>query len=823
MIRGISVKGKCFEQETKLLFFPEPHDRAAIVYGRNGAGKSTISRAFRSLGESSGEGAAPVVASDAALTGTYSYDAEPLEAQLVFEEGQYGLPEVPSTQIVQVFNETFVDERVKVRADGIDTVVLFGEQAELQEQIDDARREIASVQGALDEAIEARDVAVKNENTARQKVEQALKGDWANRSRAILQSSNATSSWSDTFKSIMEGRPARGQVDELKPLLDERIARYLGVTSGARVESSWRMASEETLLDGMSESLLAQVLDVPDGEGIAGLVAESLGRFEEFVNGSEQVFADETVNHCPMCQQALSADYRAALLAAIRDAVDDSAEQLKLKLESAKLTEFSFDSLTVDRRLGEALIAATATAAGDYNVQVKGWNQACELKKSQLYSVLSWDERSLVEAAGALSMRLRELEQARSGLNAELDSRESEKQALIIQNNELTSLELTPQFAALRDASAATAVERKTVEHTGQSLTSLQSVLANLTAQAANVQIAADEINAHLQAIFAESERLKLELHVDGSEDGPTLYHVLNRGRKMRPEGLSVGERNVLALTYFFTTVRRSIEKAPEHASVLVVLDDPVSSVDVDNRLGIHGFVEAQMRGLLSTNNRVRVLLLTHDLTVARDLAKSAHRALPPKGQGNGPNKTQGKKANWSLAGYVLRREGGIAGKTGLERRNFDSLNEYESLLKLAYGYAATDVEGGNGAVNDLQNLTIGNVVRRVLEAFSTFIYKAGFQESALGDAYKGITERDLSLDLRAGHRAFLHDSSHAADGLSSLRFFGGFAGLEPVEQVLHTRRVLALMYTLQEAHMKRYLPKAEEDFKKWQLELLSL
>ena len=48
-VEGIMINGRCFAKKTLLSFFPEKDDRIAIVYGKNGSGKSTISDGFSKI------------------------------------------------------------------------------------------------------------------------------------------------------------------------------------------------------------------------------------------------------------------------------------------------------------------------------------------------------------------------------------------------------------------------------------------------------------------------------------------------------------------------------------------------------------------------------------------------------------------------------------------------------------------------------------------------------------------------------------------------------------------------------------------------------
>lgn len=46
-IRGISIQGKCFTNETNFIFFTKPEEKISLVYGKNGSGKSTISEGVK--------------------------------------------------------------------------------------------------------------------------------------------------------------------------------------------------------------------------------------------------------------------------------------------------------------------------------------------------------------------------------------------------------------------------------------------------------------------------------------------------------------------------------------------------------------------------------------------------------------------------------------------------------------------------------------------------------------------------------------------------------------------------------------------------------
>lgn len=113
-INTISVKGRCFQDETALSFFGQADQRIAIIYGKNGAGKSTVSEGVRTLTRA--------IPSDISAS--------------FFDSNSQPIPTTDLAKNVFVFNEHYIDENVKIDDDGLGTIVLLGGQVSLQTEID---------------------------------------------------------------------------------------------------------------------------------------------------------------------------------------------------------------------------------------------------------------------------------------------------------------------------------------------------------------------------------------------------------------------------------------------------------------------------------------------------------------------------------------------------------------------------------------------------------------------------------------------------------------------------------------------------------------
>lgn len=123
-IKGILINGRCFEKATSLSFFPGDNDRIAIVYGKNGSGKSTISDGFSQI-----------------ASGNIS---EELSASLI-DKSDNAIALHAESKIF-VFNEKYIDENVKIDEDGLGTIILLGGQVDLQAEIDRYTELLATAQ-----------------------------------------------------------------------------------------------------------------------------------------------------------------------------------------------------------------------------------------------------------------------------------------------------------------------------------------------------------------------------------------------------------------------------------------------------------------------------------------------------------------------------------------------------------------------------------------------------------------------------------------------------------------------------------------------------
>jgi len=206
--------------------------------------------------------------------------------------------------------------------------------------------------------------------------------------------------------------------------------------------------------------------------------------------------------------------------------------------------------------------------------------------------------------------------------------------------------------------------------------------IKELKSRIERTDIALNYINEELQYVFYSDTKVKLVA-------GDGCYKLQINGKGVPPKKISVGERNVLGLCYFFARLfsdKKEEEKYKDE--VFIVIDDPVSSFDFGNRLGVISLLRYQFSSINNGNSNSRVLVLTHDLRTAFDLVK-IHSEM------NGGRRD--KKKFLELVDKQLKDR--------------EVSSEYKKLLEYVYSYA----KNSNDNEDEYTDIGIGNAMRRVL------------------------------------------------------------------------------------------------------------
>jgi len=199
----------------------------------------------------------------------------------------------------------------------------------------------------------------------------------------------------------------------------------------------------------------------------------------------------------------------------------------------------------------------------------------------------------------------------------------------------------------------------------------------------------ADELNRDLTAYLGMNE-LKFETKENG-------YQITRNG--VTADAISEGEKTAIAFLYFLKSLK---DKNFDLANGVVVIDDPVSSLDANSLFHAFGFMKERTREV------GQLFIFTHNFCFFRQV-KNWFNYI------NRYKRKLCKEADF----YMLqcKEVGGLrcAQITTLDRLLLDYDSEYHYLFSLVY-------KGANSSSGELEPFyNLPNISRRLLEAFLAF------------------------------------------------------------------------------------------------------
>ena len=218
------------------------------------------------------------------------------------------------------------------------------------------------------------------------------------------------------------------------------------------------------------------------------------------------------------------------------------------------------------------------------------------------------------------------------------------------------------------------------------------------------------------------------------------------------------------------------------------MIDDPVSSFDMENRIGIISFLRWKLGQVLLGCPTTKVLVMTHDISVLYDMEKALEEIANECTDAN-------KSAEYCL--FEL-------GCAGIERFKVKKHHEYTRLLETVYDYAL------NGTIET--ELFVGNTMRRVLEAFSTFLYKKSIADISCNQVILSEIDEDKRTYFQnLMYRLVLHGESHYEEHIQGLQGMEFFSHLSQAEKQRTARDILCFMYLVNKPHILSHLSPSTE------------
>lgn len=772
-ISTVKVQGANFASLTSFALF-EPRDgnsfmtvKGALLYGRNGTGKSTIAKALR---KSKGEVQLAIK-----------------QVSFADKDGNPVMLSDAEKKQIFVFDEDFVNEKVRLKEDHLDTIIMLGQAADLAGKIEQAENDRDSAKTVFEtkEAAlkEYKDTSNPKSPTNRLwKIGNALRGDdaWAGRDRRINGGRQNTQVRDDTYKKFIELVPQKTRSDLIVEFEEQMKALETAKTGSSKIENkvptlpkSYDQYDDEAIVASLAKKIEKPVLSERE-QYLMGLVES--GKAGE-LSQKAAFFRNSGVNECPYCFQPVSGDYKTNLVASIEKVLSKTVEEHQKALEGCVYGDVIIDisdfSALPSYELCKGLIDKINTAIQEYNKLI-------QQKVENPYQPIEAANQGVVTLIKQLVESLVKLESERE----EYNKKTTNTSPIIKKLNEINS-----QIAHydVVDLTAEYDKQQEEYEKVEEAFTAAKDdydakkkAVEELEAQRKNVQLALDIMNACLKYIFFADDRLRIE-YKDGE------YRLYSHGKSVRPCDVSVGERNILGLSYFFTSIMEGQEEKDVYGKeYLLIIDDPVSSYDTENRIGILSFLKYELGAFLEGNEFSKALVMTHDLMTFYDIHKLFEEIVnccKRKGYALTPKFNRFEMTDGTIAAF-----------------RYNNRQEYTEILKLIYDYGQ-----GNTTEHDL---VIGNLMRQALEAFATFQYKKGIEDvSTDPDILALLPELEYRTYYEnLMYRLVLHGSSHKEEQIKAMKDYEFFGLISEAEKKRTAKEVLCFIYLLNKRHVLQHL-----------------
>lgn len=787
----LTIKGGYFDAETNLDVF-KPNEPLSIVYGRNGSGKTTIARCVRQLAENEDE-------KEKRLERIANGEDTEYEVSSTNEIAEENKPQV------FVFDEDFLRDQVRVEKDGLNEIVMLGEQVELDNQINQRNTELAGITTKWNELKEWRtkydDVA---ETTSPlfffEKIRTALRedGGWADIDRDVKGNQVKSKISVDVVNRLTQMEEPEASVDEMKTKLMNDMALYSQSDNAQQIY--WELKMPD-IPDNLAEvaKLLTQTLEKPElNDREKRLMAFLQEHAQHYSQEATKSMIENGWEFCPLCLREAKEQDIVDISDTLTHILNEEANKFSVMLDAMleKCHDVMESLPEFPGELNERELKDAKVALANINKELSKARMRLEQRKRNIYEPVQEkyseeDLKAYEEHYNKFSKAMRKLDACVKLFNQSVNERGKLRKKIHEENDQLARKQLSALLLGYVTSQKASDQNAEELKKKNEEKEAKESEIKALKAQKNRTDIALGYINMELQYVFYSDKKVKLI-------PGDGCYKLMINGRQVKPKKISVGERNVLGLCYFFAMMFNGKKDEDKYSTeYLIVIDDPVSSFDYGNRLGVMSLLRYQFHEIIKGNPNSRILVMSHDLPSVFDMVKI--RSDLRGGLG-------GEKKFLELENKILKEQ--------------SVQNEYKKLLLHVYEYAN---HRRPDDLDDSSEMSIGNIMRRLMEAFASFCYNTSFEKMMCKD---GVL--DAIDDLKRPYyenfmcRLTLNGESHEEEHVYTLNTITRYFTKD--EKIQTAKSLLLFLMYVNEEHLKAYCdydknPAVFNTIKGWQAE----
>lgn len=704
-IKEIKVSGRIYGAGEKLeIFIPNNPDNPTTswctIYGKNGSGKTTLSKALWN----------------------YSHpDGVSLETDL---------PQVSFTpensippENCYVFNEDFINKKVRFNQNNLGAIVSLGPQGDVQDKITENENAIKvkqkeidtlkwTIDGSKSENFEQDNNSplTKQGEEAKNNLLDAFKGDdrWAgyikrirgNRQNASVSLPNIQRMYSEnTLDNIPDFEEFRS-----------RLKIFEHTASLKKLENIDKSFLKD--YEHIADSIFTILTTTPAGTGDTNL-SSIIDLLKEAKSDKTKELFKSNQSHCPLCLQTINHSWKKKILEAI-DLLDSSQESEQIIQQAKQINSYILNCVKIVHAiLTHDILKDSSNTVIDIKTDIENFDdmldaihQALEMKIKTPSSIITLEQNkeNIIRKFKKIEDNIDLLNSNINSQNTQIDEHDQEASSLEEAINIISLFENKNLYDSYNKVITNCDEKKKELKQRKEELNNLQKKLYEAKNELRKTNIQMDHMNSALSLIFLSPKRL----HLEGTDSGE--YGIYVEEKRVSLSNLSTEEKNAIALSYFFSMpYENRSEKYFSKNDSLFVLDDPISSLDRNNEIGIYSLIEheiSEIKKLTNTNNNfVQVIALTHSLPVYYALEKVGDEVF--KTQKGKPSKTICK----------MLRKGKLTDTKTIDYN-------YRSLIRDVYDFAKSNLTDISD--NPASYYGTANKLRRVLEEYSYFNFDIG-------------------------------------------------------------------------------------------------
>ena len=713
-----------------------------LIYGANGSGKSTFSRIFKSINDG------------AFVEALESYSSIKLQIRLENGDTVDGTSCEQLQGKIAVFNEDFITKTLNLDQANAEPLYYLGEeQGELLSEYNQAKDRVDGLSESLDEKkLELRRIQNEQDEKLR------------DRGRLISQTLGLR-----TFNK----RHLEGLIGELENsdepasaciLSSSEEEEYLLIAQHGSNDKSYKEAFsfQTATVQGLSSSA-SSILQ-------RNILYDAIDELEEdpdlraWANKGFALHANKP--DCAFCGSKITNERRERLNKYFNEAyssLNEEVNSLNAELDEAisilkSIRLYNKDELYNDHRHDyEVQVASWYAVRSELINQIKRIQSLLSLKKSSPSQIPDCINDDTFSQACASFMAGQEgINQIIEKHNSDYEDFDTKRESAVLKMKQHYAATIIDEYKVRKRAIS---LLEQTVKAKTEELDHARIALKELDAKLQDHHLAESELNDLLR-LFLGRQDIRLETQDKG-------YRITRYGETAK--NLSEGEKTAIAFTYFVAKMR---EKNFDLTESIVVVDDPISSLDIHSLYSVGTFIRLHLA------KAKQLFVLTHNQSFLREM----------HGFFNGSRNID-KKSYLTIA--CTKDQDGV--RKSKIRKMDNVLMRYDGaylfLFKELLGAHKTyERSAGDVSEDDLDvTIRIPNVARKVLETFLIFKFPGKHQGGALSIFnYAKDLNINFPREKLSSLDRLLNRGSHGDDkGMSEVNLFNRYEMPNVISSVL--------------------------------------